>query len=679
MSTIRPRKPAVSPGGAAGGDLFGEYPNPEVYGLEGYPLEDPPPSNGDTITFNTALQMWQHSPPVSTGGDPIGPAGGDLSGSYPNPTVAELLGRPMLNSAPSTGNSLVWNGTQWAPATPGATGSAGGDLTGSYPNPTLAAVGSAATYGSASQVAVVTTDSKGRVSSASNTSIQITETQVTNLTTHLGDKADKTTTVSAGTGLSGGGDLSANRTISMPNVGTAATYGSSTVIPVITTDAQGRVSGVTATALSTSLSSAAFPRMGNVIIVDQINGNDSTGVINGLSFQTINAAITYLNVIIASPGIPAGGVTIWVMPGVYSLSAGITIPDTCSIRGISTQTTTIRLTTSVTATLLTMGENTRIEDITLSLISTNDTANLVGVSLPGATMATSKIRGCVLTVNNSTVSVGSTTTVTGILSSGTSSLLPNSFVSTLSRAFTINIISNGSGNKRGVFVNAANILAMRDTQIYVAIPSNVASTGSYVGAETTNNLAKISLLACSVYGPSSVALAYSGSDILQTLPVERDSYGINIGPGTDLINRNAGDLPFELTTTSAIVPFAIKALLLSPGATGRWLWPGTLATGGDTTPVFFRFDRKIIVQGISVNMRVAPGLGNNVVFTLYKSTLGTLATATATAMTVTISDTNTAAVNLNSSVAIKAGEYIAIRADRSASGAEDIFVQVDFY
>lgn len=63
------------------------------------------------------------------------------------------------------------------------------------------------------------------------------------------EKVPKTTTVNAGTGLSGGGDLSANRTISMPNVGTAGTYGSATQVPVVTTDAQGRVSGVVNTAI----------------------------------------------------------------------------------------------------------------------------------------------------------------------------------------------------------------------------------------------------------------------------------------------------------------------------------------------------------------------------------------------------------------------------------------------
>lgn len=64
------------------------------------------------------------------------------------------------------------------------------------------------------------------------------------------EKVPKTTQVNAGAGLSGGGDLSANRTISMPNVGTPNTYGSATQVPVLTTDAQGRVSGVTNTVIT---------------------------------------------------------------------------------------------------------------------------------------------------------------------------------------------------------------------------------------------------------------------------------------------------------------------------------------------------------------------------------------------------------------------------------------------
>jgi hypothetical protein len=63
-------------------------------------------------------------------------------------------------------------------------------------------------------------------------------------------KANSSITINAGTGLSGGGDLTANRTISMPNVGTAGTFGSATQVPVITTDAQGRVSSVTNTTIT---------------------------------------------------------------------------------------------------------------------------------------------------------------------------------------------------------------------------------------------------------------------------------------------------------------------------------------------------------------------------------------------------------------------------------------------
>jgi uncharacterized delta-60 repeat protein len=66
------------------------------------------------VTDNAGLLSTE---PIPTGLPPSGTASGDLSGTYPSPTVVKIQGNSISSTAPTTNQVLQYNGSSWVPAT----------------------------------------------------------------------------------------------------------------------------------------------------------------------------------------------------------------------------------------------------------------------------------------------------------------------------------------------------------------------------------------------------------------------------------------------------------------------------------------------------------------------------------------------------------------------------------
>jgi hypothetical protein len=230
----------------------------------------------------------------------------------------------------------------------------------------------ASSYGSASAVATFTVDSQGRLTAASDTTIDITASQVNDFTTAAETAIDGH--VTGGTGLT-----YTNGTIDLDDTAvTAGSYGSSTQIPTFTVDAQGRLTAASYESISTDLDISGDTGTDTIsLATETLAFTGGTGVSTSVASGTVTidigqdvgtSADVDFNSVSTDTIKASGGTTALTLDG-----ANVTVAGNLTVSGT---TTTVNSTTlTVTDPLVFVGnDNNATDAVDLGIFGMYDTS-----------------------------------------------------------------------------------------------------------------------------------------------------------------------------------------------------------------------------------------------------------------------------------------------------------------